>query len=390
MTENLISAISRFLTPDLIGKMASTAGLDRGAAQKATEASVPAILGALVNMAGQPGGARQISDAVSAQSPGLLGSLANSVGGLSQAADKGSSVLTSLLGSGMLGNIASSVSRFAGIGEAPAQTLIGLMGPVVMGMLGRQQRAEGLDANGLGRLLASQKDNIAAALPSGLASLLPHDMQQSFDANRTIEARSYEMPRAAPAAMHRMVSETKPEAPSRWPLWLLPLAALAGLFWYLLPDEASRQTTERPAITPSQPAALLRAPANPTYLTRAADDQISIGSYYQRDIYGPAGEKLGSIKDLITSPDGRITAAVISVGQFLGLGEKDVAVPFSSVLMERRDGEPRLSLNAVKDALQAAPAFEAARGRANAIVPRLFNQPIGRQGAGEDAPTTRP
>jgi hypothetical protein len=154
MTENLISAISRFLTPELIGKMASTAGLDRGAAQKATEASVPAILGALVNMAGQPGGARQISDAVSAQSPGLLGSLANSVGGLSQAADKGSSVLTSLLGSGMLGTIASSVSRFAGIGEGPAQTLIGLMGPVVMGMLGRQQRAEGLDANGLGRLLA--------------------------------------------------------------------------------------------------------------------------------------------------------------------------------------------------------------------------------------------
>ena len=399
MTENMISAISRFLTPELIGKMASATGLDRGAAQKATEASVPAILGALMNTAGQPGGARQVADAIAAQSPGLLGSLATSMGGLGQVADKGSSALSSLLGGNTLGSLASSISRFAGIGEGPAQTLMGLVEPVVMGTLGRQQRAEGLDANGLARLLASQKDNIAAAMPSGLASLLPQDLQQSFDIKRTAEARAYDsargtddLPRVAPAAMQRMVSETKPEAPSRWPFWLLPLAALAGLFWYLLPDHTPRQTTERPAITPSQPTALLRTPTNPTYLTRAADDQVSIGSYYQRDVYSPTGEKLGSIKDLIIAPDGRITAAVVSVGRFLGLGEKDIAVPFSSVLMERRNGELRLSLNAAKDALQAAPAFEAVRDRANAIVPRLFNQPIGRPGpsTGEEATTTRP
>lgn len=398
MTENMISAISRFLTPELIGKMASASGLDRGAAQKATEASVPAILGALMTTAGQPGGARQVADAIAAQSPGLLGSLATSMGGLGQVADKGSSALSSLLGGSTLGSLASSISRFAGIGEGPAQTLMGLVGPVVMGTLGRQQRAEGLDANGLARLLASQKDNIAAAMPSGLASLLPQDLQQAFDIKRTAEARAYDfargtddLPRVAPAAMQRMVSETKPEAPSRWPFWLLPLAALAGLFWYLLPtDHAPRQAVDTSATAPAQQTSLLRTPTNPTYLTRAADDQVSIGSYYQRDIFSPSGEKLGSIKDLIIGPDGRITAAVLSVGRFLGIGEKDVAVPFSSVLMERRNGDLRLSLNAAKDALQAAPAFESVRDRANAIVPRLFNNPIGRPGTGEEAPTTRP
>ena len=393
MTENMISAISRFLTPELIGKMASATGLDRGAAQKATEASVPAILGALMNTAGQPGGARQVADAIAAQSPGLLGSLATSMGGLGQVADKGSSALSSLLGGSTLGSLASSISRFAGIGEGLAQTLMGLVGPVVMGTLGRQQRAEGLDANGLARLLASQKDNIAAAMPSGLASLLPQDLQQSFDIKRTAEARAYDfardtddLPRVAPVAMQRMVGETKPEASARWPFWLLPLAALAGLFWYLLPtDHAPRQ-----AVAPAQQTSLLRTPTNPTYLTRAADDSISIGSYYQQDVYSPSGEKLGSIKDLIIGPDGRITAAVVSVGRFLGLGEKDVAVPFTSVLTERRDGGMRLSINAAKDALQAAPAFEAVRERANAIVPRLFNQPIGRPGTGEEVTTTRP
>lgn len=393
MTENLISAISRFLTPELIGKMASATGIEPTAAQKATEASVPAILGALMNLAGQPGGARQIADTVSAQSPGLLGSLANSIGGLGQMADKGSGALSSLLGGSMLNSIASSVGRFAGIGEGPAQALVGLMGPIVMGMLGRQQRAEGLDANGLGRLLAAQKDNIAAALPSGLASLLPRDLQQNFDGKRTYDfARGTDdLPRAAPAAMHRMVSDAKPAAPSRWPLWLLPLAALAGLFWYLLPSgHTPRQAADQ--ITPSQPASLLtRTATNPVYLTRAADNQISIGNYYQRDVFGPGGERLGSVKDLIIGPDGRITAAVLSVGRFLGLGEKDVAVPFSSVLMERKDGELRLSLNAAKDALQAAPAFEAIRLRPDAMVPRLFNQPlIRRPGTGEESTTTKP
>lgn len=389
MTENLISAISRFLTPELIGKMASATGIEPTAAQKATEASVPALLGALMNLAGQPGGARQIADTVSAQSPGLLGSLATSMGGLGQIADKGSGALTSLLGGSVLNSIASSVGRYAGIGEGPAQTLMGLVGPVVMGTLGRQQRAEGLDANGLGRLLASQKDNIGAAIPSGLSSLLPQDLLQGLDAKRRYDLSrgTDDLPRVAPAAMHRMVSETKPEAPSRWPLWLLPLAALAGLFWYLLPSgHTPRQTAD--TTTPS--SLLSRTTTNPSYLTRAADDQISIGSYYQREIYGPGGERLGNVKDLIVGPDGRITAAVVSVGRFLGIGEKDVAVPFSSVLMERKDGELRLSLNAAKDALQAAPSFEAVRIRPDAMVPRLFNQPLNvRPGTGEE-PTTKP
>lgn len=393
MTENLISAISRFLPPELIGKLASATGIDPTQAQKATEASVPAILGALMNLAGQPGGARQIADTVSAQSPGFLGSLANSMGGLGQIADKGSSTLSSLIGGNMLNTIASSVGRFAGIGEGAAQTMVGLVGPIVMGALGRQQRAEGLDASGLGRLLAAQKDNIASAIPPGLSSMLPQDLLQGLDAKRFTEARPYDfsrttqdLPRAAPAAMHRAVGDTGNAAPSRWHYWLLPLAALAGLFWYILPSgEAPRQTAETTA-----PSLLSRPAANPAYLTRAADDQISIGSYYQRDIYGPGGERLGSVKDLIVGPDARITAAVLSVGRFLGIGEKDVAVPFASLLMERKDGELRLSLNAAKDALQAAPAFEAIRVKPDAMVPRLFNQPgSGRSGTGEE-PAARP
>ena len=52
MTDNIVSTISRFLTPELIGKMASASGLDRSVTQKATAAAVPAILSGLAGLAG--------------------------------------------------------------------------------------------------------------------------------------------------------------------------------------------------------------------------------------------------------------------------------------------------------------------------------------------------
>ena len=49
---------------------------------------------------------------------------------------------------------------------------MGLLTPVIMGILGREQKAAGLDAGGLARMLNGQKEQIADALPSGLSSLL--------------------------------------------------------------------------------------------------------------------------------------------------------------------------------------------------------------------------
>jgi hypothetical protein len=46
----------------------------------------------------------------------------------------------------------------------------------------------------------------------------------------------------------------------------------------------------------------------------------------------PANSKtitLGEIMDVLVDRDGKVTALIIGVGGFLGLGEKDVAVPFN-------------------------------------------------------------
>ncbi len=44
------------------------------------------------------------------------------------------------------------------------------------------------------------------------------------------------------------------------------------------------------------------------------------------DIYNEANEKLGDVNELILDKDGKVSAVVIGVGGFLGMGEHDIAV----------------------------------------------------------------
>src|SRR5690606_28972107 len=49
------------------------------------------------------------------------------------------------------------------------------------------------------------------------------------------------------------------------------------------------------------------------------------------EVYNEKGEKIGDIKDVVLGPDGKATNVVIGAGGFLGMGQHDVAIPFSSV-----------------------------------------------------------
>ena len=259
MTDNIVSAISRFLTPELIGKMASVAGLDRGTTQSAVGAFVPAILSGLADLAAKPGGARQLTDAIAEQPSGMLSNLAQTLGGSSMSAEKGSGILSSLLGGGVLNTLVSTLSRFVGIGEGSTRTLMGLLMPVVLGILGREQRAAGLETGGLARMLMGQRDQITAAMPVGLSDLLSSRVRMQEDTARPeprtyAEGRGYEapethIPRAATPGARRPVETREPESSWNWAYWVVPLLALGGLLWYLLPG--TQTGTDRTAIAPT-------------------------------------------------------------------------------------------------------------------------------------------
>jgi sporulation protein YlmC with PRC-barrel domain len=99
------------------------------------------------------------------------------------------------------------------------------------------------------------------------------------------------------------------------------------------------------------------------YLARPPADAVSLSAYLDRHVYNGAGEWIGTVSELIVGPDARMTAAVIGVGSFLGIGEKEVAVPFASVQIARRDNDWHLVIEGTRDALSNAPAYEDTAGR---------------------------
>jgi sporulation protein YlmC with PRC-barrel domain len=69
-------------------------------------------------------------------------------------------------------------------------------------------------------------------------------------------------------------------------------------------------------------------------------------------------EEVGTITDMVVTSGLGISAVVISVGGFLGVGEKDVAVDFAQLeWAQRDDGSRRWVLETTAEALAAAPAF---------------------------------
>jgi hypothetical protein len=75
MATNLVSLVMQFLTPEMIGRIASALGLDRNNTHTAVGAAVPALLAGLSNVALQPGGAKRLVDAARQQT-GTLGNFA--------------------------------------------------------------------------------------------------------------------------------------------------------------------------------------------------------------------------------------------------------------------------------------------------------------------------
>jgi sporulation protein YlmC with PRC-barrel domain len=78
-------------------------------------------------------------------------------------------------------------------------------------------------------------------------------------------------------------------------------------------------------------------------------------------------DDVGEINDVILGRDGQIKAVVLGVGGFLGMGEKDVAVPMQDVKFVKNGDAPDdyfLVVNANKDLLTNAPAYVSAADQA--------------------------
>jgi len=75
------------------------------------------------------------------------------------------------------------------------------------------------------------------------------------------------------------------------------------------------------------------------------------------DVVNLADEKLGDIKGIMLDVErGRIAYAVLSVGGFLGVGDKLFAIPWSALKLDTDEKE--FILDVSKDKLKDAPGFD--------------------------------
>jgi sporulation protein YlmC with PRC-barrel domain len=87
-------------------------------------------------------------------------------------------------------------------------------------------------------------------------------------------------------------------------------------------------------------------------------EAVTVTDYYKQNVYDPSDQKIGEIKDVLITKDGKVGAFIVGVGGFVGMGEKDVAVPFEDIKGTKKNDKWYLTMQANKDELKNAPGLK--------------------------------
>jgi sporulation protein YlmC with PRC-barrel domain len=135
---------------------------------------------------------------------------------------------------------------------------------------------------------------------------------------------------------------------------------------------AAAPSTAAPSVAPTVPMTGTSASGATTgqmqFYTNMSANQWRASKFVGVDIYGANNEKIGDVNDIIIDNQGNINAVVIGVGGFLGIGEKDVAIPFRTVEWTMNDRAMNRSAANSTMGTPAAPATAPATAPANSAM----------------------
>jgi hypothetical protein len=154
--------------------------------------------------------------------------------------------------------------------------------------------------------------------------------------------------------------------------------AAAGLLLSLAPALAGTQASpdgilqaapltqapaESPATSPASSNLSDQSPEavdlNVHFRSRQTPNELLVSDLLGRPAVNAENERIGDVNDLVTDSSGKAVAAVIGVGGFLGIGEKDVAIPFEDLKFSRdEDNDVRIEVDISKEALTSAPDYQ--------------------------------
>ena len=86
--------------------------------------------------------------------------------------------------------------------------------------------------------------------------------------------------------------------------------------------------------------------------------EVTSSKLVGKNLYNNKNETIGEVEDLVIDNGKTVTGVVVSVGGFLGMGERYVVVDPSSIFLHKADGKLKAMVDTDKDALKNAPEFK--------------------------------
>ena len=290
MAINLVSLVSQFLTPQIVGSLARALGVNEAVAQKVVAAAVPTILAALGTAAAAPGGAQKVSDAISNSDPDILTKIGQAAsGGNTRFLNEGGNLLSGLLGGGGLSSLAGALSQYSGAPHPATQTLLGAVTHAAVGTIGQQDPSNWSDPSAILSLLNSQKSAISAALPPEVSKLLGASgllaglggLGAAAGATQTAastvssaataaSSTASSAARTAQATAARVTAPVAAPTSSGFPMWaiiLLVIVVLLAIWWFMTQGQKPAEPAKTGLLSAPVEYALRAAPswAGPTH-----------------------------------------------------------------------------------------------------------------------------
>ncbi|MEA2974845.1 MAG: hypothetical protein QOF19_365 [Alphaproteobacteria bacterium] len=148
---------------------------------------------------------------------------------------------------------------------------------------------------------------------------------------------------------------------------LLITTAVSGLMISSAFAQSTMSPSSPSATSPSSSSSAADSSASKGSASSAAiissqkPDQWLASKFKGTDVLGPDNAKVGDVTDILFTKDGKIDAYLVSVGGFLGVGTKDVALAPSQfqVVPGDNNSADKLKISMTKDQLKEAQNFQA-------------------------------
>lgn len=155
--------LQQMLSGGAAEQIGQAAGTDPNTTQNVIQAALPLLLGAMSRNTATAQGAESLAGALSRDHDG---SILDNLGGFLSSGDtsQGSGILGHVFGQRQE-TIQNELGNRFGLSAGQIGQILMMLAPVVLGMLGRTQRQQGLDAGGLAGLIGQQSVQAQQASP---------------------------------------------------------------------------------------------------------------------------------------------------------------------------------------------------------------------------------